>query len=328
MARYEDLTVGNLEVEGQLIGGGVAANLAKAGGNEWYVDYTNGSNGNSGKRPDNALKTLEAAYESAVANQHDIIYLMAGSSGLQLDTGTTTFTWSKSYTHLVGISNGAPFANRARIFHSNLDAASIFTISASGCLFDNFYFSHGNGTATNVTMATISGSRNVFRNVHWAGPQNATEGAANAYAGLVITGSENAFLGGTIGSNTTPLAGTAGTLLSFTGSAARNIFHDVNFQMYATAAGAQFMDIAANGMDRYVWFKNCLFHNQINIGSATAITQAFDVPASINGCVIAENCLFIGCTDVADATGDGNVYFMPHTATANAHGLAVAYAAS
>jgi hypothetical protein len=322
MARYEDHVVGNLTVEGQFKGpvSGLS-NLTR--GNDWFVDYTNGSDGNGGGTPDRAFKTLEAGYQAAVANQHDSVWLVAGSSGLQLNTSTDTFTWAKNYTHLRGLSAPVPFANRARIFHSNATNASLFTWSADGCILDNFYLSHGNGSATNLTAFTFSGDRNRINGVHFAGPQNATEGAANNYALLAITGGENYFTNSLIGSNTIAMSGTTPTLMAFSGAPERTRFDNCHFELYAGDTDVTVAEIAS--AERYVIFNQCLFHAMVNIGGTATPAQALDV-ASVNADVIIRKSDFIGFGAVAD--NGTNVYLTNDVNVQDARGIMLQWHAS
>jgi hypothetical protein len=300
MAKYEQLTVGDLTVEGQMTGG-EQSGLGKAGGNEWFVDYTRGSDGNSGKSMTNAFKSLEAGYQAAVANQHDIVNLIAGSSGLQLETSTSTFTWSKGYTHLIGISNGAGFANRARIFHSNATAAALFTLSATGCLFSNFYLSHGNGDASNLSAFNITGDRNVFSGVHIAGPQNATEAAANNYSLMIMTGQENVFKNSIFGTPTTELSGTTPTLFKMSTGCARPFFQNCRFIVAAADTDITFMEIDVCGS--YCYIDGCLFHSIVNAATGSTPAQALDV-AAIQGDVVITDSKFIGPGAIADNTAE------------------------
>ena len=68
--------------------------------NVYFVDPVNGSNTNSGDRWTKPVADIATAYGLCTANQHDVVLYLASSSGVDL---TAALTWSKSYTHLVGM---------------------------------------------------------------------------------------------------------------------------------------------------------------------------------------------------------------------------------
>jgi len=74
-------------------------------GDEFYVDYTNGDNGRSGRSKESSVKTLAYALSLATANQDDVIYLLPGhaetisaAAGLAID---------KAGISIIGIGNGS-----------------------------------------------------------------------------------------------------------------------------------------------------------------------------------------------------------------------------
>jgi hypothetical protein len=238
------------------------------------VDPANGSDSNSGDRWTKPLASIEAAEALCVANQHDCVLYLSGSSGNNL---AAALTWDKNYTHLIGLAAPTAMATRARIFQtSTLTGASpLLNITASGCVFKNFYIFQGVADATSLINVQVTGGRNYFENVHFAGGGHATQ-AINGGASLCLNAAEeNLFRHCTIGVDTIAAAtGMAGIL--FDGEAHRNVFEDCNITMYAGHAGAIFAEVNdATGIDRYTIFRRCLFTNT----SATAMTQAFAIPA-------------------------------------------------
>ena len=163
----------------------------------YFVDPANGSDNNSGTKPTEALAGLEAAYAKTVANQHDTIFYIAGSSGINL---AAAMTWSKNYTHLIGVAAPTRVAQRARIFQtSTLTAASpLITISATGCIFKNLYIFQGVADATSLINVSVTGGRNYFENVHFAGggmrPRPLTAGPVSNWTARKKTPSSTALL--------------------------------------------------------------------------------------------------------------------------------------
>ncbi|MFC2031566.1 hypothetical protein ACFLWA_12675 [Chloroflexota bacterium] len=283
------------------------------GAKYYFVDVANGSDGNDGLSPKTPLATLIAAEDLCVANRHDTIFLIGGASGLNM---SAALVWDKAYTHLIGICAPTMVAQRARIFQlSTLTGASpLFTVSASGCIFKNFYCFQGVADATSLINWSITGERNYFENVHFAGGGHATQ-AVNGGASLQLNGgSENTFRRCTIGVDTAAAAtGMAGLLLD--AEATRNIFKGCHFTMYAGNAGAIFVEVTdATGIDRYTIFDNCLFTNP----SATAMSQAFAIPAGMSpprGPIYLKDCAGHGFTDW-DASDRGVLFLNGGTVTA------------
>lgn len=253
----------------------IPANIP-VGGNVYFLDPTNGNDGFDGKSPDHAFKTLAVAEDALTANQNDVLFYIAGSSSITL---SAALTWDKSYTHFIGLCAPTQAGQRARIFQlSTLTGASpLITVSASGCIFANLYIFQGVADATSLINVSVTGGRNYFHNVHFAGGGHATQ-AVDGGASLKLDGAEeNTFDRCTIGVDTIA-AGNGMTGLLFDGEAHRNIFRDCHFTMWAGHAGASFIEVAdATGIDRYNIFKSCLFSNT----SATAMTTGVVAPAGM-----------------------------------------------
>ena len=298
---------------GILTGGNVGY---KGYGKEYFLDPTHGSNGNTGLAPDKAFATLPVAYAALTANQNDVLYYLSGSTSLSM---AATVTWAKAYTHFIGIGAPTFMAQRTRIFHS-ANFSPMFTISASGCSFQNLYMSYGRGGADNHIVITLTGGRNFFNNCHFALANHATEAADAASRGIVITGTEGEhfFKHCTFGNDTIARAG-ANASVEFTGGSPRNLFEDCIFSMHTSAATPKHVLCSATGIDRFALFRRCWFYS-----TGTAITQAIDsnITDTTARRIFLHDCVTQGATDVADATGDGTIWMNTHTETANVNGLA------
>lgn len=228
--------------------------------NIYLVDAANGSDSNAGDRWSKPLATIAAAYAKCTANQHDVVLVLAGASG---NTLSAALTWAKNYTHLVGLCAATHAGQRSRIFQlSTLTAASpLLNITASGCIFRDVYIFQGVDDATSLLNVQVTGGRNLFENVHFAGGGHATH-AVDGGASLKLNGAEeNLFRRCTIGVDTIA-AGTGMVGILFDGSAQRNVFDRCHVSMYAGHTGAAFAEVAdGEGIDRYTIFDNCLFTN-------------------------------------------------------------------
>lgn len=273
----------------------------------FFVDPANGSDNNPGTSLDAPLASLERAYALTTANRHDTVFYIAGSSGNNL---AAAMTWSKNYTHLIGITAPTMSGQRARIFQtSTLTGASpLITISASGCIFKNLYIFQGVDDATSLINVSVTGGRNYFENVHFAGGGHATQ-AINGGASLKLDGAEeNTFVGCTIGVDTVDAAtGMVGLLVD--GEAKRNRFIDCDFTMSIGDTAAAFVELAdAEAIDRYLKFKKCAFINT-NFKNF-AVASAFVIPAiaaNRNCAILLDDCVSLGVTK-NDASDRGFLY--------------------
>lgn len=275
--------------------------------NIYLVDPANGSNSNPGDRWTKPVADIATAFGLCTANQHDVVLYLAGSSSITL---SAALDWNKNFTHFVGMCAPTMAAQRARIFQlGTLTGASpLLTVSATGCIFKNFYIFQGVDDATSLINVSVTGGRNYFENVHFAGGGHATMAIDGAASLKLDSAEENLFRHCTIGVDTIAAGnGCAGMVVDST--APRNVFEDCMFTMYAGHAGAKFVEIADNaGFDRYLLFKNCLF---INDATAYTMTEAFTVPAGMGSAthrIILHNCSILGAGDVED--NDRGIVYM------------------
>jgi len=272
----------------------------------FFVDPANGSAGGSGSF-DDPVNSIAAGYALCTANRHDTVVYIAGSSGIN---EAAAVVWAKNYTHLIGIAAPTFAAQRARIFQlSTLTGASpFFTISATGCIFKNLYCFQGVDDATSLINWSITGGRNYFENVHFAGGGHATQ-AVNGGASLHLNGAEeNLFVGCTVGVDTVAAAtGMVGIL--FDGEAHRNEFRKCKVTMYAGHTGAAFAEVVdGTGIDRYTIFDECLFINS-NLDNF-AMASGFVIPAfaaNNSSRILLKDCIALGSTKL-DASDRGVLF--------------------
>jgi hypothetical protein len=281
-----------------------------------FLDPTNGDDDYDGLTIDRAVKSFAVAYAKLTAGQHDVLIYISGSSSLSIDEA---IVWAKDYTHFVGVSADVPMAKRSRIFHSE-NFSPMITVSASGCIFKDLYFSDGRGGDDNHVLMLVSGDRNVFDNIHYAGMNHATESAdASSVAVQVTGGDENLWKNCVFGNDTIARSG-ANATMSFSSGSARNFVKDSYFMSYSSDANPVAVRVDATGVDRFVMLENCVIVNH-----GTSLTQAIDsniTDTTARKIIVKGSFNTIGCTDVADATGDSTIFVPNPTSTANVIGLA------
>jgi hypothetical protein len=270
----------------------------------YFVDPANGSAGNSGLTPEYALAKVSEAEAKCVANQHDTVFYIAGSSGC---TESAAITWDKNYTHLIGICAPTEVAQRARIFQlSTLTGASpLLNITATGCIFKNFYIFQGVADATSLINVQVTGGRNYFENVHFAGGGHATQAIDGGASLKLNAAEENTFVRCTIGVDTIDAA-TGMMGITFDGEAHRNVFRDCVVRMRAGNGGAGFVEVIdSTGIDRDNTFIDCLFLNN----SGTDMTSGFVIPAGMGAPrkLLLKDCMILG-TAKLDANDRGVLF--------------------
>jgi len=302
--------MGNTVINGELMHmGGVPVTPLLLGltyGDKYFLDPVNGNDTNDGKSVDTAFKTMEVAEDALTNNNNDILFYIGGSSGLNL---TQQLVWDKSYTHLVGISAPVGAGKRARIFMtSTVTSTPMIQITGSGCVFSNLYIFHGIANAAALVCVEVTGGRNYFDNVHFAGIGNATQDAAGACSLKLNGAEENKFNNCQIGLDTQGTRGANSSEILCDGSAVRNEFVDCLIYAYISAAGHPLVKIADNaGLDRYLRFRNCTFLSE-SLNNGTAMTSAFSIPASmVTSYIILDQCRAIGIT-AWDSNSRGKLY--------------------
>lgn len=261
----------------------------------YIVDPANGSDSNPGLSFQQPLASVAAAYAKCTTNQNDVVLMVGGPTA---DNPTAAIAWSKSYTHLVGLSGDLPgMGQRCRIVnHSDNDLAVLFTLSGSGCIVRNVQFFDGKNSAADGACVLVSGSRNHFQNVFIAGMGDSTALGPATRAGsysLTVSGSENAFERCTIGLDTVVRSAANSELIV---SGARNRFIKCDLRSNSVTAGKFLAKIDNSSGDlRDTIFEDCLFLNYTE-NWANGIDNAIDMPAGGNThyVILRGNCQLVG----------------------------------
>jgi hypothetical protein len=280
--------------------------------NIYVVDGANGVDTNAGDRWSAPLKTVSAAYAKCVTGQNDVVLVLASTSAID---ELAAITWSKNLTHLIGLGAATHAGQRTRITCGANGLTPFITVSGYGCVFKNLYIWQGRDNAATLVNVSVTGQRNLFENVHFAGGGHATQAINGGASVLISGGSENRFVDCTFGVDTVDAAtGMAALVFAATGGAARNLFQGCRFTLQAGHAGAMFVEVLGNaGVDRYQIFEGCLF---INL-SGTAMTSGFVVAAGFdpaNKRLLLKDCALIGAGDW-ESSDRGALYLNSGTIT-------------
>lgn len=287
-------------------------------GNYFWVDQTNGSDGNTGG-PQDPFKTLSRALAACTADNNDVVFF-TGTIHL-----TSTLVWSKAKTHLIGLGVGTVGSSRSRISQTG---SSVFTplvsVTASGCMFVNVATFHGFDDASAQICWTDSGGRNYYKRCDFLGMGHATAAAQAGGRSLLVTGTtgENTFEECQIGLDTITRSA-ANASLELAGGTPRNVFLRCIFPAITSSAGAFFVLTAgAAAMDRFQWFQDCLFVNAVN-STSTTMTDAFSLAASSGGMAVLQRCTTVGCTGLGTAASLSQMWVDGGAPTAATTALAV-----
>jgi hypothetical protein len=225
-----------------------------------YVCGDTGNNANDGLTPATPLKSLDVAYNKTIGGRNEIIYVIGGAASVNLSSaiasGGAGLVWSKSYTHLIGLS--APGVSGQRAHISNGASTNLYTpliqFSGNGCYVRNVEFFNGGAHATQAAVCVlVTGNYNVFDNCQISGGGHATSGADNSCRSLVVTGNgiggggENTFRHCYIGLTTIKRGGVS-TEIELTVNTPRNWFEDCTFATAATVTTVALITIGANGI--------------------------------------------------------------------------------
>lgn len=283
-------------------------------GNVFFVRPTGGSDGNDGKSPARAFKTLVKALQSCSANQNDTIYLIAESNTASATTAylTAQLDWNKDLVHLIGVGTGSMIGQRARIAVASTTVLTtdMFKLSANGCIISNIGFFFGVATTTTAGIAAINvtGARNYLYNCSVSGIGHADMDTLGS-SSLTLNGAqENTFEKCYIGLDTVTRGVQVNTEINLKGGAVRNIFKDCIIAAAASVNTHTWVTKASAGIDRFVDFIGCVFYND-TLSVGVNMTQGLAVTAggSPNGMILLKDCGLVGATKW-ETTASGEVY--------------------
>lgn len=283
----------------------------------YFLDGTNGNDGYAGTDPLHPFKTLDRAYNACLGGCNEIIYVLGNTNGINFSSAIASagsgLVWAKSFTHLVGLCAPVAIGQRARI--TGGPSTNFFTplisVTGSGNLFQNLEFFNGGAHATEAAVCVaVSGSRNAFINCQISGGGNTTNSTNAAMRSLTITGpgGENYFQHCYIGLDTV-LRNTTSTEIELLSGTVRNVFEDCTIASYSSASTTLLVKIGVDGIDRAVYFRNCIFHNPSTFSSGSALASAVSINAS-GGVAYFHNCLSGGtaCFTAFQGTPAANTF--------------------
>ena len=246
--------------------------IALAGGKIFYVDPIAGADGNSGRDPDAALLTIQAAHDVTTTGKNDIIVLIAAATANPI---TATLAWDHTYTHMVGACAPLLLGQRARVTATSAAAVyPLVTISGRGCYFANIKFSNEYSTNTaSAGCVKITAADCYFKNCTMDIISATLLARTDTYSLWLNAASECYFDTCTFGADTADAAG-AGYNVLLDGGASKAFFKDCLFLTRASSSTSRVMvkfDASAVGMGIAAIFDGCSF---VNTATNHGVTMA------------------------------------------------------
>jgi hypothetical protein len=247
---------------------GVAGNLPPFTGNYFWVDGTNGSDGNTGG-PQDPFKTLTQAQSACLAGNNDVVFFTGTF------TPTATFVWSKNNTHLIGLSVtnfGLASISVASTAATSGAFSPLVSVTASGCIFQNISALSGIAqAATQVTWAESGGS-NTYIGCNFSQVGNATAAAQAGCRAFTMASKSNSFTQCVIGGDAVVRATGTNFNMEMLAGAGSSIFTGCLFPMWSSVAASAYVNAATATCTGTMIFDDCQFVNAM--GNAGAVLPA------------------------------------------------------
>ncbi len=277
---------------------------ANGAGTYYFVDPTNGNDGNTGLEPDKAFATINRAHTVATTNNHDVIVLSANASH---SVPTAGLNITKSRLHFVGAAgSGGHFGQRARVVGA-ATTTSIGTVVNTGVgnSFTNMKISNDSTVAASLHAFAEGGEFSVFRNCWFDKETDLDETAA---ADMAMNGDSPMFYDCTFGSTARitadnvirPQVLLTGGLIS--GKKCRDAYFE-NCIFWRKSGGTESVFVYGGGatdVERMLLMKDCTFLNNALSAALPAHAVGFGA-AQTEGSVILKNCTSVDCTVMAEA---------------------------
>lgn len=294
-----------------VMGGSLPLTLGASGvGKIYFVDATNGSDGNDGLSPENAVKTVAQAYSYVTTNNHDIIVLSANAG----HTLTSMLTVAKNRVHFIGLDGGAArrYGQRARVSigvtTAVTDLAAV-SVTGVGCTFRNIKFSSSNTLTEGKYTFIDAGEYTYIENCEiYLSSQLAVTTAGEFVANGDSSHYKNCLFGSLVnikvGDIIRPNIVVTRDIVS--GKVARDVtFEDCFFwSKSAGTTSANVHIIGATAVERTMVFKDCLFQNsKLSTGVAPAVAISGTATLTDGQVVVMGNTIVANSTKLATLTG-------------------------
>lgn len=289
-------------------GGGVLPlTMGAAGlGTVYFVDATNGSDGNHGKSPDKALKTVTKALTLVTTNNHDVIALSANAA----HSITAMLDVSKNRVHFVGLDGrgGYGMGARARLTMAVTTAAADIAVMKNtgvGNTFTNIKFDSSNTKDESLYAVAEGGEYAIYKSCEFYKSTDLNETAA---AEVLNNGDSAQWINCVFGSSANIIADDKirpNMLLTATLSGKKCRDNIIDSCIFLSKAGGteavRIYGANATDVERMFYVKDSLFFNNPLSAATPAHAVGFGA-AQTEGVVILKNCTSVDNTVMAQAS--------------------------
>ncbi len=304
-------------------GGGMPATKGKV----YFVDYGNGSNGNSGTRADDAWQTIAWANSKVKTNNFDVVCLIGNATHVL----TAMETISKNRVIWIGLdgSPGRRYGQAAKVSMGVTTAATdIGAVKNTGVrnVFQNIKFMSAN-TKDESLYSFVDGGE--FMQMNSCEIYKSTDLDVTGAAELACNGDSSEYNNCYIGSTANAISGaiirpcvTFTKALAGSGKVARDVvFRNTIFARKCGNAANNFLyGLDANCIERMCLIEDSVFYNAL-LGTTPDETIEFGSDQTA-GSVLVKNSTAINVTGIA-STGQG-VYVYGPDSSATASCIAIA----
>jgi hypothetical protein len=303
---------GPVTVDGVPLGGqGIPATFGKT----IYVSSDLGSNSYDGLSMTAPKLTLQAAYDLATTDKHDIIVLSGNAAHVLADE----LVVSKNRVHFIGLdpAPGRYLGQRARITMGLTTGTAVAAIKVTGvgCSFTNLKISSADTLATSLYAVADGGEYTVWTNCHI---EKTTDLNETGGADLLCNGDSSLYKHCFIGNNTSIVSVARANILftreTITGKVARDVvFEDCIITHKTSATTVIHAKATTTDIERMCLFKVCTFWCDV-LSSATQALVFGVASALTQGIVLLQDCCVVNVTDTC-ATAKGVYQNRPAAAT-------------
>jgi len=250
--------------------------------------------------------SVVAAEAKTVANRNDVMLVMPGK---YTGTGAAPLTWSKDYTHLLGL--GPPpkreYGGRGVVIRTtSTDGVFAALNTADLCQFHNVAFQQWGEDADCLTAFKEQGHMNTYKGCHFFGQIRddtiaLTTSSSLEIGGAIQAGSADQFIeciiGGSGGAKRTAINGTLLFSGEQVGKGVDMQFKDCQFMSWIENANPCAVLVAESvGTDRLQLFDGCTFYNFRQSHGATEPSYVFRYANSVGGQASHDIILKGGCS--------------------------------